>query len=459
MRWSNGSTPTQRRREGRAQRDRVPRRALAQLAPRPDNETPLSGREDDKGRIESLVPLRHRRLVSSPITFLRGSAARMYGDLARGVSTDIEVQLCGDAHLENFGLVTTPRGRRILDLVEFDETARGPFEWDVKRLAASLVVVADYLGYPSAVQDRLAFATAREYQRVMTHLSQRPRMVAWHTELDARSLGGRLLRAFSESGQRRVDHVTGPVRRRALPYGSLRENHRGELRIRLDSPSVARLNDDEARVTLARVVSRYAASLGDDGRALLAQFTPVEVAREAAGIASVGRENYVVLLLGRDAHDPLVLRVREAVTSSVASARGGEERRHAGERVASGQRLLESVPDELLGWYDAPVRGTDRSFYVRRLDPHRTAVDLARLDRRSLDAYARACVAVVARAHARSGASDLIAGYLGEGERFATAIAAFADAYRERNEDDWRRSRRVLRRNRADSRRDGVAPV
>jgi uncharacterized protein (DUF2252 family) len=372
----------------------------------------------------------------------------MSDDLARGASTGIDAQLCGDAHVENFALVTTSTGRRVLDVADFDETARGPFEWDVKRLAASLVVVADQLGYSGAVQERAARAVGHEYQRMIAQLSRQPRLAAWHAPLDADSLDRRLLALFSESAQRRVDRVSRPVTHRSSrrSRGSLLEYRRGEQRIRLDSPYVVALDDDEARVTLARVVSRYAASLSDDRRVLLAQFTPVEVAREVVGIASVGREDYVVLLLGRDVGDPLVLRVREAVASSVTRARGDEERRSAGERVAAGQRLLESTSDEFLGWYDAPAGGRDRSFYVRRLDPHQAAIDLARLDRRGLEAYGRACAAVLARAHARSGSSDQIAGYLGEGERFAAAIAGFARAYRTRNDADWRRSRRALRR-------------
>ncbi|MGC8510739.1 MAG: DUF2252 domain-containing protein [Acidimicrobiales bacterium] len=460
MRWSSGPAPTQRRREGRDQRTRVPRRALAQLALRPEDEAPFAGLEDDDGRLEVLVRLRYQRLVASPVAFLRGSAGRMSDDLARAPSTEIDVQLCGDAHAENFSLITTPTGRRVLDVADFDETARGPFEWDVKRLAASLVVAADHLGYAAAAQERVARAAAREYQRTIARLSRRPRMEMWHAALDADPLDRRLLALFSEPAQRRVDQVIGPVTRRTSgrAYGSLLAYRRGEPRIRLDSPHVTALDDDEARVTLARVLSRYAASLGDDRRALLAQFTPVEVAREVVGIASVGREDYVVLLLGRDAGDPLVLRVREAVASSVTRARGVEERRPAGERVVAGQRLLESAPDELLGWYDAPAGGRDRSFYVRRLDPHRAAVDLARLDRRGLEAYGRACARVLARAHARSGSSDLIAGYLGEGDRFVSAIAEFAQAYRTRNEADWRQSRRALRRGGPDGPpRGGVA--
>ncbi len=449
MRWSSGPTPTQRRREGRAHRARAPRRTLAQLAPRPEDEAPLAGLDDDEEeRLERLVPLRYHRLVASPVAFLRGSGARMSDDLARAASTGIDVQLCGDAHVENFSLITTATGRTILEIADFDETARGPFEWDVKRLAASLVVAADHLGHSVTVQDRAARAAAHEYQRVIAQLSRRPRMEAWHAALDADPLDRRLLTLFSESAQRRVDQVIGPVTRHTSEraYGSLLTYRRGEPRIRLRSPYVMALSDDEARVTLARVLSRYAASLSDDRRALLTQFTPVEVAREAVGIGSVGREDYVVLLVGRDAGDPLVLRVREVVASHVGRARGVEERHRAGERVVAGQRLLESTSDEFLGWYDAPAGGRDRSFYVRRLDPHRAAVDLARLDRRRLEAYGRACAGVLARAHVRSGSSDVIAGYLGEGERFATAIADFARAYRVRNEVAWRRSRRAVRK-------------
>lgn len=448
MRWSSGSTPAQRRREGRAQRARVPRRALAQLAPRRDDEGLLVGPGGDEGRLEDLISLRYQRLVANPITFLRGSGAWMGDDLAHGASTGIDVQLCGDANVQNFSLITTPLGQRVLDVADFDETARGPFEWDVKRLAASLVVVADYRGYPVAVQDHVARAMAHEYQRVIAHVSRQPRMAAWHAALDSDPLDRRMLSLFSAAAQHRVDQVIGPLTRRTSrrPYGFLLEHRRGEPQIRLDPPHVMALGDDEARVTLARVLSRYAASLGDDRRALLAQFTPVEVAREVAGIASVGREDYVVLLLGRDADDPLVLRVREAVASAVTWARGSDERGSDGERVVAGQRLLASTPDEFLGWYDAPAGGRDRSFYVRRLDPHRAAVDLARLDRRRLEVYGRACAGVLARAHARSGSSDLIAGYLGEGERFATSMAAFAQAYRKRNEARWRRARRALRR-------------
>ncbi len=436
----------------------MPRRALARLAARPGDQAPLASLEDDEGRLESLIPLRFERLIASPVAFFRGSGARMSDDLVRGTSTGIEVQLCGDAHVENFSLVTTTTGRRVLDVADFDETVRGPFEWDVKRLAASLAVAADHRGYSVAVQNCAVRALAHEYQRVIAQLSRGPRVVAWHAALDAESLDRRLLSLFSESAQRRVDQVVGPVSRHS--YGALLEYRRGEPRIRRGSLEVAALDDDEARVTLARVLSRYAASLTDERRVLLAQFTPVEVSREVAGIASVGREDYVVLLLGRDASDPLVLRVREAVASSVTRARGDDERRRPGERVAAGQRLLESSPDEFLGWYDAPAGGRDRSFYVRRLDPHRAAVDLTRLDRRSLDAYGRACAGVLARAHARSGSSDLIAGYLGEGDRFAASIAAFAQAYRTRNEADWRRARRALRKRHARAARgDGAAPA
>ncbi len=382
-------------------------------------------------------------MLASPLAFFRGSALLMAEDLARGASTPLHVQLSGDAHLANFGVFSSPERRLVFDLNDFDETAMGPFEWDVKRLATSVVIAADQLGLSRRLRRETALAVAREYQRSMARLATLSRLDAWYLTFDVTALSRDLRRCFRESALERADELLTrltPVSTRRA-FKRLVATTEDGPQLRSKPPHlvpVRELGEDAAllRHTLDVVLDGYPATLVSDRAALLSQFTPVDVARQVVGIGSVGRECYVVLLTGRDEHDLFVLQVKEARPSVVAIARGVDVD-DAGQRLVEGQRFLQARPDPFLGWHTLEGAGGDTSFYVRQLYDHKASVDLTRLNARSLRAYARACAWALARGHARSSEAARIAGYLGSNERFAESVARYAEAYATRNLADF----------------------
>ena len=444
-----------RRAEGRALRATTPRSALADLAGRPSKYDPVSRLIwAERGGRADLLAIRYQRMLASPHAFYRGAALLMAEDLARGASSPLEVQLSGDAHLSNFGVFASPEGRLVFDLNDFDETAPGPFEWDVKRLAASVAIAGEALGLSKKRRRDATRAVALEYQRSMAKLATLSRLDAWYLAFDVSSLNRDLRGYFRDDTLEQADTLLRSLKTvsRSRAYRQLVKVTGAGPRLRSRPPHLmpeSELGDDGALVrrTIDVVLAGYPATLVTDRAALLRQFTPVDAGRQVVGVGSVGRECYLVLLTGRDEHDLFVLQVKEARASAVALARGVDGI-DPGERVVEGQRFLQARPDPFLGWHTLENAGGPTSFYVRQLYDHKASVDLTRLSAKTLRAYARACAWALARAHARSAESARIAGYLGTNESFAEAVADFAEAYRRRNLADFAALARAAREGR-----------
>jgi uncharacterized protein (DUF2252 family) len=437
------TTVAQRRLEGRGGRFLTSRGALGVLAERP-SDYDVVGRllSQASDRLPSLLPLRWQRMLESPLSFLRGSALIMAEDLARGSSAPLTVQICGDAHLSNFGIFASPERRMVFDLTDFDETDQGPFEWDVKRLVSSLVIAGESLGLRHGAQEKLARSVAREYRVAVRRFAEETRLDVWYSTLTTSSLMAELRGAFTDVTRRNIEDVLHHLRGTDDASAYQRFVTGGENpRIVDDPPHFSHLEgSDETGISaddVLGVVASYDATLPSDRQLLLSQFTPVDVARHVVGVGSVGTECFAVLLRGRDHNDTFFLQIKEAQRSVVSLARERDATDDSASRVVHGQRVMQVSPDAFLGWGTIDVSGSPRSFYVRQLYDHRASIDVARLDDSLLEAYGRICAWTLARAHARSGTSAQIAGYIGGSTRFEEAISEFAQAYRERNARDY----------------------
>ena len=443
MKKSDKSTVAQRRLEGRGGRFLTSRGSLGALADRPKGYDLIERLEShSENRVPSLVPLRWRRMLESPLSFFRGAALIMAEDLARGPSVPLTVQICGDAHLSNFGVFSSPERRLVFDLTDFDETDEGPFEWDVKRLVTSLVIAGESLGLRHGAQERLARTVAREYRVAVRRFAEETRLDVWYSTLTTSSLMQDLRGSFSDVTRRRIEDVLHHLRGTDDASAYQRFVIGGEEpRIADDPPHFTHLDGaDETGLTtqvIMGVIASYDSTIASDRKLLLSQFTPVDVARHVVGVGSVGTECFAVLLCGRDHRDTFFLQIKEAQRSVVARARDREATGSPAARVVHGQRVMQVAPDAFLGWGDIEVDARARSFYVRQLYDHRASIDVERLDDNLLEAYGRVCAWTLARAHARSGTSAQIAGYIGGSPRFEEAISDFAQAYRERNADDY----------------------
>ncbi len=435
------------RERGRADRATAPRRAHATLAARPVDDDPV-GRllEQSSHRLVDLTPLRFSRMVASPFAFLRGADLLMAGDLKASPSTELVVQLSGDAHLKNFGLFASPEQRLVFDVNDFDETAPGPFEWDLKRLCASLSIAADLGGLDEARRLHIVRGCVGVYRSSMRRFSTMNRLDVWYASLEVANVFKDLGGFFTDAAKRNVDDLIGRVRTQSTrsKFDDLIERTPDGPRIRLNPPRMVPLRDlgptaDESRATVDAVLEGYRDSLVSDRRFLLDQFRVVDVARLVVGVGSVGTEGYAVLLTGRDDDDPFFLQIKEARGSVLASPEDSSS--NPGDRVVRGQRLMQATPDAFLGWYSA--RG-DRGFYVRQLYDRKASVDVERLGAKQLMTYGRVCAWVLARAHARSGTAAAIAGYLGGGDSFIEAVGQFAETYRAQNLADYRALRAAV---------------
>ena len=429
------------RARGRAARSSVARRAHATFAARGADDDPV-GRllEQSSHRLADLTPLRFARMVVNPFAFLRGADLLMAEDLGASPSTDLVVQLCGDAHLKNFGLFASPERRLVFDVTDFDETAPGPFEWDLKRLVASLAIAGELGGLDESRRTRLVHHCVEAYRSSMRRFATMGRLEVWYASLDVANVFGDLGGFFTDAAKHSVEDLMGRVRTQSTrsKFDDLIERTPQGPRIRLNPPRMVPLRDlgptaDQSRETVEAVLAGYRDTLVSDRRFLLEQFRVVDVARLVVGVGSVGTEGYAVLLTGRDDDDPFFLQIKEARGSVLATARDASS--DPGDRVVAGQRIMQATPDALLGWYRARA---DRGFYVRQLYDRKASVDVERLGAKQLETYGRVCAWVLARAHARSGTAAAIAGYLGGGDSFVEALGAFAESYRAQNLTDYR---------------------
>jgi uncharacterized protein (DUF2252 family) len=428
--------------EGRAERESVPLAAHEEwVAPgeRPDPVGVLEAQ--DATRVPELVPIRHGRMIVSPFTFYRGTAAIMAWDLSATPTTGLRVQCCGDAHLSNFGVFAAPDRRMVFDLNDFDETLPAPFEWDVKRLVASVVVAARGNGHRGKEQRAAARATAMAYRTTIARAAAMRFLDVWYTRFDADQM-------IAEIGAR-ADKAAVKDAKKALAkaqtktsLGSLEkfaERVEGGYRIKQQPPVIVR-PPETVSAAFEKIVHKgladYARSLAPDRRVVLDHYHYEDFARKVVGVGSVGTEALMVLLMGDREDDPLFLQVKEATTSVLAPYAGASEYTHQGERVVHGQRITQAASDAFLGWFTGA--GKDRrQFYVRQLRDMKGSAEVELMPPARLAIYGELCGATLARAHARTGDAAKITGYLGDDDTFDRALERFAGAYADQNDADY----------------------
>jgi uncharacterized protein (DUF2252 family) len=434
---------------GRAARARTRRSAHAGWTPPAEREDPVAVLErQDATRLPELVPIRYGRMLESPFAFFRGSAAVMAADLAATPTSGLRVQLCGDAHLANFGAFASPDRTLVFDINDFDETAPGPFEWDVKRLAASLEIAGRDRGFSK--RDRTAAVTeaVSQYRLSMLRFAQMRRLDQWYFRLDERTLGESLLTSENREARARVERSAQKARTkdnlRALERLTTRVD--GSLRIAANPPLIVPVEDlvdpDQAGELvdeMGALMSRYARTLSGAARQLMTEYRYVHLARKVVGVGSVGTRAWVVLLIGRDETDPLFLQVKEAQQSVLEPFAGKSRFSSHGRRVVEGQWLMQAATDIFLGWVTATgIDGEQRDFYVRQLWDWKRSAEIETMKPRLLATYGRICGWTLAHGHARAGDAAAIAAYLGASDRFDRAIAAFATAYADQAERDYK---------------------
>ena len=431
--------------DGKATRRRVPRSGHGEWEPRARDPLAILG-EQDRSRVPELVPIRYGRMLASPFAFFRGGAAVMADDLASMPATELKVQLCGDAHLSNFGVFTAPDRRLVFDCNDFDETGPGPFEWDLKRLVASVAIAGRGRGFSRRQRQKAALATAAGYREAIRRFAAMRNLDVWYARIDVEPALAAVRAQVDERRFREIERGLAKARSkdslRALR--KLTREEGGELRIRSDPPLITPIEEltDAADVEeqLRGVIAAYRDSLSPDRRHLAASYRYVHAARKVVGVGSVGTRAWIVLLLGEDSSDPLFLQAKEAGASVLERHLGAGRFRHHGRRVVEGQRLMQAASDIFLGWVTVEgIDGEPRCFYVRQLWDGKGSADVERMAPRDLAGYGALCGETLARAHARSGDRREIAAYLGKGDVFDQALARFAEAYADQNERDFAR--------------------
>ncbi|MFC9388718.1 DUF2252 domain-containing protein [Streptomyces venezuelae] len=427
------TTPSERAARGKAARKRVSRSSHGRWIPssqRPDPVDVLERQAVD--RLPDLVPLRYGRMAVSPFAFLRGAAAVMAADLAAQRHTGLTVQLCGDAHLLNFGVYASPERALLFDVNDFDETHPGPFEWDVKRLAASVAVAALQNGSTKAKAHRAALAAVESYRTTVRRLAGLGELAVWYERISADDLVALVHR---DDRARLLNRLSRARRRTSLQaLGKLTETDASGARHIVDDPPLLERTTDLDRVTFGKIFSDYRSSLAEERRVLLDRYRYLDAARKVVGVGSVGTRCFVLLLEGRDDGDPLILQIKEAVPSVLEPYLAPSAYSHQGRRVVCGQRLTQAASDIFLGWMTGPEQ---RHFYWRQLRDMKGSAEVETMTPTLLRDYARLCGRALARAHARSGDRIAIAGYLGGSDVFDRAVADFAMAYARQNADDY----------------------
>ncbi|MFG3346108.1 DUF2252 domain-containing protein [Streptomyces sp. NPDC048018] len=426
------TTASERAERGRAARKRVPRSSHGRWIPSSQRPDPLAVLERESvDRVTELVPIRYGRMAVSPFAFLRGAAGVMAADLAATRSTGLTVQLCGDAHLLNFGVYASPERTLLFDVNDFDETLPGPFEWDVKRLAASIAVAALQNGFAKPKAHRAALVATESYRTAMRRLAGLGELQVWYERIAVEDLSS-LVRGADRA--RFKDRLARARRRTSLQaFGKLTEKDATGRHIVEDPPLLERVTDLD-RVGIGKVFSDYRSSLSEERRLLLDRFHFVDAARKVVGVGSVGTRCFILLLEGRDDTDPLFLQIKEAGPSVLEQHLAPSHFAHQGRRVVSGQRLTQAASDIFLGWMTGPEQ---RHFYWRQLRDMKGSAEVETMSPELLRDYARLCGRALARAHARTGDRIAIAAYLGSSDVFDKAIADFALRYAAQNADDY----------------------
>ncbi|MGW7265942.1 DUF2252 domain-containing protein [Streptomyces sp. NPDC054842] len=439
---------TERAAHGRSARSRASRSSHGWFEAdqgRPDPVDLLERQSAD--RVPELVPIRYGRMLESPFRFYRGAAGIMAADLATLPSSGLWVQLCGDAHLLNFRLLASPERHLVFDINDFDETLPGPFEWDVKRLAASFAIAGRANGFSLKKQNAVVRACVGAYRERMREFAGMRTLDIWYAQDDTERLRRLLSSSMDKETRRRTTRATERARTRTnlQAFEKLTRVTAEGRRITPDPPLITpldQLRDDRAEAgraeELRKLVGAYARSLPSERRYLLRHYRLVDMARKVVGVGSVGTRCWVLLLLGRDDEDPLLLQAKEAQESVLAAHTGGDGFDNQGRRVVTGQRLIQTTSDIFLGWTHVHgLDGRDRDFYVRQLRDWKGIAQPETMGPDLLSLFARLCGASLARAHARSGDPVAIAAYLGGSDRFDRALTVFAQSYADQNERDF----------------------
>ena len=448
--------------KGRAVRSTVSRSSVGEWKPsrtRPDPLTLLA--QQEVSRVPELVPIRHERMLASPFAFYRGAAVVMASDLGAGAPTGLEVQLCGDAHLANFGGFASPERDVVFDINDFDETNPGPFEWDVQRLAASFEIAARAREFSAKTARGIVVDVARAYREAMAQLASMGDLGVWYSRLDAAELLAEYRRTAAPAEVKRVERVLakGEGRDSAKAVAKLTRLVDGELRIDSDPPLLVPLREllpdaqaDALSAWLADGFRDYRESLQHDRRHLLEGFRITDYARKVVGVGSVGTRCWIALLFGKDETDPLFLQIKEADASVLEPYSGASSFAQHGQRVVEGQRLLQAASDILLGWvHTVGIDGVERDFYVRQMWDSKISADIDTMSPGVMKFYAQMCGRTLARGHARTGDRVAIAAYLGSSDTFDRAMADFASLYADQNERDYQRVKNATDGRRAPS--------
>jgi uncharacterized protein (DUF2252 family) len=406
-------------------------------------------------RVAELVPIRYGRMLASPFAFYRGAAAVMAHDLARTPVAELSVQLAGDAHLLNFGGFASPERDLVFDLNDFDETLAGPFEWDVKRLATSFEIAGRDRNFSKSECTKAVLTTVRSYREAIRRFAAMGELDVWYARLDAKAIDERMRAAHDRKLERalRLSEAKAYEHDRMRALTKLTRKVDGKPRIVSEPPLIVPVGeladgtrDANLEQTLRNLFRRYRRTLSSDRRKLLDRFHYMDLARKVVGVGSVGTRCWILLLLGRDTRDPLFLQVKEAQQSALEPLLRRSPYPTHGQRVVEGQRLMQASSDILLGWVHSneEIEGGAHDFYVRQLWDWKTSVDVETIVPSGLIVYADACGWTLARAHARSGDPIAIAAYLGSGDSFDRAIAEFASAYADVNEQDHQRLKQAV---------------
>ena len=400
-------------------------------------------------RVPELVPIRHGRMLVSPFTFFRGAALLMAADLASTPRSGIPVQLCGDAHLSNFGVFGTPERKLVFDINDFDETLPGPWEWDVKRLAASFVVAGRDRGLSAEQRRTVALACLSTYRKAMREFAAMSNLEVWYAHLDIEQTLEEFRGELTEKQVANTEATIAKARTKdsMRAFDKLTHIVDGERRIISDPPLIVPFEElfgidwQEAETELRALMRDYRSTLSTERRWLLEQYNLAHFARKVVGVGSVGTRAWIGLFLGRDDVDPLFLQVKEAQPSVLEPFLGRSEYGNSGQRVVAGQRLIQAASDLFLGWQHVPKArdGQRRDFYIRQLHDWKGSVEVETMKQPGMVVYARFCGWTLARAHARSGDRIAIASYLGKGDVFDRAVAEFSEAYADQNEHDYAR--------------------
>lgn len=454
-------TVEERKEAGRAARKRVSRTGHGKWKPAPDRRDPVSLLEEqNESRLAFLVPLRHRRMSASPFAFYRGAARIMAADLAGTTASGLEVQLGGDAHLSNFGAYASPSRELIFDANDFDETLRGPWEWDLKRLATSFTIASRHLGYSEAELDAITSRVVRTYREAMVRFAAMGFTDLWydHVKVDDLRSG-----AGGEIPSASIDKALDKFSRKARRKDNLQALDRmtevvdGVHRIRHGVPGLypvdtlpAEARPDALREEASVALAEYRDTLADDRRWLLERYDLVDLGLKVVGVGSVGTRCLIALFQGRDAGDPLFLQAKEANASVLEEFLGPTPYGNHGQRVVEGQRMIQAQSDIFLGWTRSSL---GRDFYIRQLRDWKGSVDVENARSEGSEFYATLCGLTLARGHARSGDPVAIAAYVGTSDRLDKSISEFARRYAEQNEQDYKAFMQAI----ADGRLD-IAP-